>query len=202
MNAQASDVIQSLSDDQLREINFVALFDHSGSMQDDSLVMSGKSRWEELEETATSICRTMGKFDADGIDVIAFSNAVTVKTGVTVSEVKRLFTEISPGGTTNLTDALRALDQLVAKSPKRVVAAVFTDGEPNDEASVINTINDMASRYGRDKIGIVFVQVGKEARASAFLKRLDDGLKVDIVDVQQTEAPLSAGQLAWCALNG
>lgn len=201
MNATANAVIQTLSDDQLRGIDFIGLIDHSGSMTDPSLRRSGISRFEELQEDAVALAREAEKFDADGLTVIAFSSAVRVFDGVTAEKVKQVFTESVPRGSTNLLDALVSAFDKARATEKQSVVLVWTDGVPDNEQGVYDIINKVGAELGRPRLGIVFIQVGEEARATAFLDKLNNNLKVDVVAVvhaKQAEG-LTLGQLAYLA---
>jgi Mg-chelatase subunit ChlD len=204
MNAasEASPVIQTLSDDQMKAIDFIALFDHSGSMSRDSKRMKGKTRWEELQEDAESLCRQAAKFDDDGITVIAFSNAVRVFDGVKIDAVEKLFQEVTPNGSTNLTDAVKAAIEKASTSAKHCVILAFTDGVPDDPSGVFAAINEAGGKLGRPKIGFTFVQVGEEDSAKKFLDSINNNLTVDVVGVVPTgTVGLSLGQLCWIAQN-
>lgn len=203
MNADAKSVIQTLSEDDLGKLDFHLLVDHSGSMGDPSLRRSGKNRLEELAEDATAIAREAQKYDSDGITVIAFSTAVRVFDGVTAEKVQQTFQEIKPRGSTNLLDAIKASLELASKSQKNVITLIFTDGVPDDMDGVYKLINNAGKQYGRPKIGFTFVQVGENQEATAFLKKLNDNLSVDVVAcATAAEAEgLSLGQLAWLGQN-
>lgn len=203
MNASANAVIQTLSDDQLKSIDFIALFDHSSSMGEASLRRSGMTRWEELGEDAAGLAREAQRFDSDGLTVIAFSSAVKVFDGVTADKVKQLFTEVTPRGGTNLADGLQAAIAKIESSQKNGVIFVYTDGVPDSDKAVYDVINSAGNRLGRPRIGITFIQVGEEPRASAFLQQLNSNLKVDIVAVASAKDAegLTLGQLAWMAQN-
>lgn len=203
MNANANAVIQTLSDDQLRGCDFLALIDHSGSMAEASIRRAGISRFEELAEDATAIARDAQKFDDDGLTVVAFSSAVRVFDGVTADKVKQVFQEVGPRGSTNLTEALQAAIAKVENSSKNGVIFVFTDGVPDDEKSVFQLIDKAGERIGRPRIGITFIQVGEDPKATAFLDKLNSQLSVDIVAVAHAKDAegLTLGQLAWMAQN-
>lgn len=203
MNASANAVIQTLSDDQLKACDFILLVDHSSSMGEGSLRRNGMTRWEELAEDTIGIARDAQKFDDDGLTVIAFSSAVRVFDGVTADKVKQTFTEVSPRGSTNLADALSAAVAKAEASTKNVIILCFTDGVPDSDRDVYNVVNSAGAKLGRPRIGITFVQVGDEPRATVFLQNLNTNLKVDIVAVASAKDAegLTLGQLAWMAQN-
>lgn len=202
MNTAANQVIQALSDDQMRNIDFIALFDHSGSMERDSHRFEGKTRWQELQEDAESLCRQAAKWDSDGITVIAFSGTARMVDGVKIDTIEKLFNEQQPGGTTNLTAALQLAIEKAEKSTKQCVIAVWTDGVPDNKASAFAAIQTAGEKLGRPKIGFVFLQVGQEKEAKQFLDSINNALKVDVVGVVDgNTGNLSLPQLAWIAQN-
>ena len=65
---------------------------------------------------------------------------------------------------------------------------VITDGEPDDRKSVMKIIIETSQKLDKDEeLGISLIQVGKDVKATKYLKALDDqlqsaGAKFDIVD--------------------
>jgi Mg-chelatase subunit ChlD len=196
-------VIQSATETELKALDLIVVIDHSGSMGDPSLRLAGKAKFEELKEDVIAVAREMGKYDADGLTVIAFSSAVRTFDGVTADKVGQVFTETSPRGTTNLTDAMKAVSEKAKSTDKEVVAVIYTDGSPDDPESAMKAIAAIGTEMGRPKIGLVFVQVGADPGAAAFLSKLDNEMPVDVcatVSAAQAEG-LSVGQLVWLARN-
>jgi hypothetical protein len=83
------------------------------------------------------------------------------------------------------------LDQLLLKKWQPEVPMtllVITDGQPDDKASVAQTLIKATKRMSADEqLAISFVQVGDDPGATSFLTFLDDelvhmGAKFDIVD--------------------
>jgi Mg-chelatase subunit ChlD len=195
--------IQEETEETLKKLDYIVVIDHSGSMGEPSHRMVGKSRLEEVAEEVLAIARQAERYDDDGITVIAFNNVVKVYDGVTAARVKDVFAEFPPKGSTNLAGAIRAVAEKTRTSKKEVLALIYTDGAPDSHAEVINAINSAAKEFGRPKIGFALIQVGQEKDAKAFLEKLDDDLKVDVVSTvteEESEA-LSIGQLAWLARN-
>jgi uncharacterized protein YegL len=203
MNANANQVVQTLSDEQLKKCDFMLLLDHSGSMGESSIRRQGRTKWEELEEDVSAIAREAQNYDADGLTVIAFSSGVRVFDGVTADKVSQTFKEVVPRGSTNLGDALQAAIAKVEASTKDTIILCFTDGAPDSDSSVIEVINSAGNKFGRPRIGITFVQVGEAPGATAFLQQLNSSLKVDVVAVASAKEAegLTLGQLAWMAQN-
>jgi uncharacterized protein with von Willebrand factor type A (vWA) domain len=192
-----------LSADELKKIDFIVLVDHSGSMGEPSLRLQGRTRIQEVQEDCVAIARLAQQYDDDGITAIGFSSGVNVKDGVTADAVSNIFKEFQPRGSTNLSAALKAAIDKAKASTKEVVVLAYTDGVPDNESEVINTINAAGADLGRPKIGFTFIQVGTDSGASRFLSKLDSDLKVDVVATlaaADAEA-LSVGQLAHLARN-
>lgn len=173
---------------QLSEYDFIVCIDASGSMSETDMP-GGKSRWDYMQETALSFVRDVEKFDSDGIDVITFGGAnIETHQGVTSQKVKDVFASRSPRGSTPLAEALIAAFAAAGKSSKKDFILVFTDGVPDDGAKAAEVIKKQAnSQETDDACTVLFVQVGRDAGATAYLRKLDDsltGAKFDIVDAK------------------
>lgn len=175
---------------KLTEYDFIVAVDCSGSMSETDCP-GGKSRWDYMQESLMSFVRDVEKFDADGIGLVLFSGGnVTAVDGVTSDKVKGVFATRSPRGTTPLAEALTESLKLAGKSSKKDFIMVFTDGVPDDAAAAAKVIVDQANKQtADDECTILFVQIGRDAAATAYLKKLDDGLtaKFDIVDAKTIE---------------
>ena len=175
----------------LSEYDFIVCIDASGSMGETDMP-GGKSRWDYMQETCLSFVRDVEKFDSDGIDVITFGGAnIESHQGVTSGKVKEVFASRSPRGSTPLAQALTAAFAAAGKSSKKDFVLVFTDGVPDDGAAAADIIKKQAnSQDTDDACTVLFVQVGRDAGAAAYLRKLDDsltGAKFDIVDAKTME---------------
>lgn len=175
----------------LSEYDFIAVIDASGSMATEDMG-GGRSRWKAMQETAEQFCRDLSKIDSDGIGLVVFSGAnIDSYDGVTVDKVTEVFRNRSPRSSTPLAEALTAALKLAGKSDKKDFIIVFTDGVPDDEAAAAKVIRDAANKQETDDaLTILFVQVGKDVGAAAYLRKLDDqltGAKFDIVDAKTME---------------
>lgn len=195
--------IQEVSVEELKQIDGIVVIDHSGSMSSGSTRFANKTRYQEVEEAAGAIAREMQHYDDDGITVIHFSSSVTVHDNVKSDKVAEVFKEHRPAGSTALHLALQAAIDKAKTSTKQAVIVVYTDGAPDDERAVISVIEQAGRTLGRPKIGFVFVQVGNDGGASAFLDKLDTGMSVDVTaTVRAADADLlTVPQLAWLARN-
>ena len=168
--------------------NYVIIVDKSGSMST-SDCPGGKSRWDYCQEGVNDIARKCDALDPDGIDVYVFASKFKKYSNVHADMVEKIFSENEPNGSTNLTDVLKdALDNYFKHPEMPVTIVIVTDGTPDDEHSLLNLIVNTTKKMEADEqIGMTFVQVGKDAAARNYLKKLDDGLrglgaKFDIVD--------------------
>lgn len=175
----------ALTAETASEYDFVIGLDASGSMASPSTRYSGKSRWQEAQETIYGLASILGQFDTDGIDIVVFGGGVEVFEGVTADKVASIFAGRSPRGSTPLAEAIQKIDALNSDG-KKAVAIIFTDGEPDDRPAAEAAILAAAGKLENDEdFTILFVQIGNDAGAAKFLAHLDDGLtsaKFDIVD--------------------
>lgn len=175
----------------LSEYDFVIVIDTSGSMQDPVKAGSDITRWQAVQESAMTIIRDVEKFDSDGLGLVTFSGSqIKVYDGVTSAHTREIFAKTSPRGSTPLAEALTEALKLAGKSDKLDFIVVFTDGVPDDKTAAAKVIREASNRQETDDaLTILFVQVGDDASATAYLKGLDDslkGAKFDIVDVKTT----------------
>lgn len=190
----------SMNIEQLKNRDYYLVIDKSGSMEEMD-TPTGQSRWKYLQESVVAISKKLNEFDPDGITVVPFATTYKAHANVTPATVTNLFAEHSPMGSTILAPALQWVfdDYNAAKKAGKTkangaIALIVTDGQPQDEAQVAKTIVNFTKTLenGDSEFGMSFLQIGKDAAASAFLKRLDDsltseGAKFDIVDTKTME---------------
>jgi Mg-chelatase subunit ChlD len=190
-----------MQQEKLGLYDFVILLDSSSSMLDAAKKNepNGLNRWQQAREITHGITRTAAKYDDDGATVLVFAGGIRqIFENVTdaVDKVDNVFTTLQPNGSTNTAAALKhVLDEYFAakkKNPsetKPVILVVITDGEPNSEIELEQVIISATKKMtDADEIGISFLQAGDDAKAHAFLSRLDTGLGAkgaafDIVNV-------------------
>lgn len=153
-----------------------------------------KTRLHRAEESVIGLVSELAQVDNDGVDLITFGGEQIIHTsGVTDSAgVINAFARRAAGGTPTA-EALTKAFQVAGKSDKPDLIIVITDGEPNDRQAVKDVIIKQANSQETDEeLTVLFIQIGNDASASAFLASLDDdlkGAKFDIVDVKtQAEA--------------
>jgi len=191
----------SLDATTVSEYDFILAIDASGSMGAQSKRYPGKTRWQEGQEFALGLARILDKYDADGIDVIAFGSSTQLFQGVTAAKVGEIFDTAQPYGGTPTDEVVRQVAAKQKSSGKNTVCIVLTDGEPSSQEATVAALIAAANGIDKDEaLTFLFVQVGDDPGAKTFLEFLDDGLtakgaKFDIVDTisgadAETIAPL------------
>ncbi|KAJ7849803.1 hypothetical protein B0H14DRAFT_2764779 [Mycena olivaceomarginata] len=201
----------------LRKYDTVILVDDSGSM---TLPGSkkGRTRWNEAGEALETLAEAAQQYDGDGIDIYFLNNKTESLNIKSSSEVRALFAQIlkprlrvleeariEPDGTPS--------DKESGEEIKRCNFIVITDGEATDNPKY--AILDAASRLKAMQnlcmiqLGIQFVQIGNDSRATKALKELDDDLHKtrnirDIVDTTPYSKlnPVTADGLIKVLLGG
>lgn len=193
----------------LTEYDFIVAIDTSGSMGEPVKAGSTITRWESVQEAAMTFIRDIEKMDDDGIGLVLFGGSnIQSFDGVNSAKAREAFQNNSPRGGTPLAEALSAALKLAGKSAKKDFIIVFTDGVPNDQAAAASVIRNASNQQQTDDaLTILFIQVGDDAQATAYLKSLDDslgGCKFDIVDaktVAEAEKFATTADLVIAAIN-
>lgn len=198
----------NMSEATLGEYDFIAVIDTSSSMGEPVKQGGGPTRWEAMQESVMGFVRDIEKLDSDGIDVVQLGGSCTSWTGVTSDKVREIFNTLTPRGSTPLAQALATAFQLAGKSPKKDFIVVFTDGVPDDQAAAAAVIKGQANKQETDDaLTILFIQVGDDKGATAYLRQLDDnlkGAKFDIVDaktIDEVNKFASTAELIMAAIN-
>lgn len=189
---------------KLSEYDFILVVDKSGSMGEDDMP-GNRSRYDYMQETAIAFARDITKIDSDGIGLVLFGGtSIVAQDGCGVDKVKELFANSRPGGGTPLAQALEAAFKLAGKSDKKDFIMVFTDGVPDDKAAAADVIRRQANKQETDDaLTVLFVQVGRDPQATAYLRKLDDdltGCKHDIVDAKTMDEVEKFGSTAELVL--
>lgn len=184
-------VISKADSTKLSEYDFIVGIDASGSMGETDCP-GGRSRWDYMQESVGVFVRDISKIDSDGLGCVIFGGSnISSQDGVTPANVSQFLATRSPRGSTPLAEALTACLALAGKSDKKDFIMIFTDGVPDDQAAAAKVIIEQSHKQQNDDdCTILFVQVGKDAQATAYLKNLDDnlkGAKFDIVDAKTIE---------------
>ncbi len=180
-----------MSEVNLKDRDFTLVIDSSGSMA--TADQQGRTRWKAAEETSIALAGKAQKYDTDGLTLYTFSSKHKKFENVVDNKVAQIFDEVEPNGSTNLAGVLEEVfvsyrTRKAAGTTKAngEVVVVITDGAPDDQPACKRAIVTHANSLERDEeFGVLFVQVGNDGSARAFLKSLDDDLKeakFDIVD--------------------
>ena len=174
--------------------DYTLIIDKSGSMSINDQP-GGKTRWDAAQESTLALARKCEEIDPDGITVYLFSGRFRRYDNVTSDKVSQVYQENEPMGRTDLASVLQdaIADYLKRKASGEAKAngetiLVVTDGEPDDRKAVMRVIIEASRQLDRDEeLAISLIQVGKDRKATEFLKALDDqlesaGAKFDIVD--------------------
>ncbi|MCV3214896.1 VWA domain-containing protein [Plectonema radiosum NIES-515] len=195
--------------------DYTLIIDKSGSMATPDQKGS-KTRWVTAQESTFALASKCEQFDPDGITLYVFSGRFKRYENVTASKVTQIFQENDPSGTTDLAGVLKhALDSYFQRKSSGQTKLngetilVITDGEPDDRKAVMKVIIEASRQMDRDEeLAISFIQVGKDAQATRFLKVLDDelqsaGAKFDICDTITMEdmEDLSLSEVLLNAIN-
>jgi uncharacterized protein YegL len=172
----------------LSRIDVAILVDTSGTMSEsDAYPNSPLTRLAAVGESAFALAKEMEQHDPDGLTVVRFAGKVRLFDGQTSAKIKQLFQEIRPMGSTNTKEAIETVANLLLPKQKAAIAAgqphnsicaiVFTDGEPDDKVGLAQAIVNITKQLSdRSEFGILFVQVGNDADASAYLEKLNNHL--------------------------
>ena len=178
----------------IEDRDYTLVIDKSGSMQTNDQP-EGKSRWQAAADATLALARECEKIDPDGITIYLFSGRFRRYDNVTSDKVLKIYEENDPMGGSDLSSVLQdALDNYFARKvegttkPNGETILVITDGEPDDRKGVMRIVIDASKKIDRDEeLAISFIQIGKDKKATEFLRALDDqlqkaGAKFDIVD--------------------
>lgn len=174
---------------RLTEYDSIVLIDRSGSMSGPAKGFS--DRWHAAKEITVGIATLAAKVDDDGITVIQFGGAFNPSRDVVdgvkdAAAVAEIFAKHSPAGSTPTAEALEAAFAKKFAAGKKGIVFVVTDGEPNDANAVKDAIVAAAGKLNDAcELRVLFLQVGDNAEAAAYLDGLDNnlkGAKFDIVN--------------------
>lgn len=165
--------------------DYVILVDNSLSMTTKDCT-GGVSRYDATLELIGSITNAIEEFDSDGIEVYMFGHEVVKFEGVTSAN---LYDKLPPTPTGQATFTGLVLDTAFkdyfsSGATKPVSFICFTDGIPSDPDVLERAIKNAAQAAGNgESVGLSFLQMGNDTRATQHLKKMDDEMgEIDIVD--------------------
>ncbi|BAQ60932.1 hypothetical protein GM3708_1338 [Geminocystis sp. NIES-3708] len=173
--------------------DYTLIIDKSGSLTTDD--GTGKTRWEIAQESTFSLAQKCDDIDPDGITVYLYSGRFRRYDNVTADKIREIYRQNEPMGKSDLKsvlqDALNNYFQRKASGTAKVngeTMLIITDGVPDEPKEIIRLIIEATHKIDRDEeLGISFIQIGKDKKATEYFKALDDllqdaGAKYDIVD--------------------
>lgn len=173
--------------------DYTLIIDKSGSLATDD--GNGKTRWEIAQESTIALAKKCDEIDCDGLTVYLFSGRFRRYDNVTAAKIVEIYEQNEPMGKSDLKTVLQdALDNYFQRKasgkskPNGETILVITDGIPDEPKEIIRVIIDASQNIDQDEeLGISFIQVGKDKKATQYFKALDEqlqeaGAKFDIVD--------------------
>lgn len=150
------------------------------------------SRWDSAGLEIAGFVKEVETIDMNGLDLVFFGGTIETHENQTSAQIMSTFAKLRPNGGTPLAEGLSQGFRVLKKSPKpKKFIFCHTDGAPNNRQAVRQVIIDQANSQSRDdEMTILFVQIGNDPTATAFLRELDDdlkGAKFDIVDAKTAE---------------
>ena len=147
------------------------------------------SRWNYAREVVSFIVTKCTEYDPDtGIDLVFFGGKPRLLENITAANLTQHYPERPAAGSTYMGKALDLVFKKYFSGPKTrpITLVVLTDGEATDPRVVETALRNAAQASGSgEQIAVAFWQIGYDAGAARFLKKLDDELgEIDIVDTQ------------------
>jgi len=173
------------------QMKYTIVLDKSGSLLGHE---HGKSRWQDAHEAIEHLTEAVERLSTGGMNLYLFSSKAAKHPAYfgiqTCEEVKKIFSQIKPGGSTDLAGCLHQVfdDHFTHNAGRPEHVLVITDGEPDSEQHVIHTLVSGINRLGSEnELNITFLQVGCCERAAAFLHKLQDclteaGARFNVID--------------------
>ena len=191
-------------EDSLMNLQLILVIDHSGSMlmpdedgtgQGRDKGMTGKpywSRFDNLFQIAKYLAESLIEYDKDkNIPVYLFGNDVVRHDVKSMGEMLLKFKKVIPIDQqgTNLLGALEKAFNDQVNDLENMMFIVITDGTPNDGQvpRIKNLIQERIAKKDPTgkRLNMLFIRIGDDRNAIAFLKDLDDCKEVgDNVDTK------------------
>lgn len=179
--------------DKVKEYDFAVVLDASGSTAENDVkagFFKRITRWEAIQNSASTFIKDLSNITGGNgtMHLVVMGGNVKAYPSVGVADVAEALSINRPGGGTPLALALTSALNMLSGSTKKKFIMVFTDGVPDSKQAAKQVIiNQANSQKEDDECTILFVQVGEDSSATAYLATLDDDLKeakFDIVDAK------------------
>ena len=164
--------------------DIILLLDDSGSMH---TIEDGSSRFVVLTEVIKMISFLTTLMDEDGISLRFLHDKNGGDNIKTIEAIQNLMSGVDPSRSTPTGKKIKTrifermiLNKLIEGRLKRpVLLIIITDGIPDSENDVINTIKEcrekcISSKYGENAMSFSFVQIGTDKSATKYLDKLDN----------------------------
>ena len=156
------------------------LIDDSGSMN--AFTSPGKTRWNEVQEYCNLVVNLAATLDSDGIDVL-FLNRPGFTHITNSAQIAPAFVR-PPGGFTPLAISVSRILQEKARSEKKILLIIATDGEPTTPTGVVDIPG--FTRVLRERNANVFVSIiacTDDESSVGYLNKLDSDIpRLDVTD--------------------
>jgi Mg-chelatase subunit ChlD len=165
----------------LKNRDLYILIDRSGSMETTDCP-GASSRWQWCRDQVASLSKETETLLPAGFSLVLFNNHSKVISPAKVTAISEAFENNKPEGGTDIAGAVVRVMREYSERRSRgsalpIVIAVITDGVPNDERSLRRALIAATTDISQsNEISVVFLQVGEDNQASAYLEELDRGL--------------------------
>jgi hypothetical protein len=173
--------------------DYTLIIDKSSSLNNDNGM--GKTLWEIAQESTFALAQKCDEIDPDGITVYLYSGRFRRYDNVTAEKIREIYALNEPMGKSDLKsvlqDALNNYFQRKAEGKTKEngeTMLIITDGIPDQPKEIIRLIIEATQKIDRDEeLGISFIQIGNDKKATEYFKALDNlledaGAKFDIVN--------------------
>lgn len=176
--------------------DIVIFADDSGSMSTREPKEDNMTRFEIMKIVIETIGFWSTLMDPDGI-VVRFFNSKVEGNGIgSLSDVSKIFNQVRPSGSTPMGKNLKSkiFDNIIYplaqtnELARPVLILTITDGVPDSQSDVINSIIEIKNfcsktKYGSNAIAFSFSQIGSDSGATEYLNQLDTHNQVgNIID--------------------
>lgn len=165
---------------------------------DVSASMNRGGRFAAAISAACALAAKAAEVDDDGVELFAFGRgARKLGNATTANEAQALLSKCGARDGQTDTDAAIIVGAANRNPAKNTICIILTDGAPTNaraaEQAIIKITQNLAPSPSNpndtDELTYLFVQVGDDEQAAAWLQKLDDdleaaGAKFDIVDAK------------------
>lgn len=197
--------------------DIIIFADDSGSMSTREPKEDNMTRFDILKNVIETIGFWSTLLDPDGI-VVRFFNSSVEANGISNSvDVSKLFRNVRPGGSTPMGKNLKSkiFDSIIHpvamanELVRPVLIITVTDGIPDSETDVVNTISLIKNfftktKYGSNGVAFSFAQIGSDSNATEYLNKLDTHPQIgNIIDctseftIEQTQCGQGFTESVW-----